>query len=185
MSYQGKSIPDGQVPDWVRSWLAGCQHVEHMLSFSAFMVLIAVVFADVVSRELAGTGLHWAREVGVFANFVVVMVGFGLASASGSHLRPRFADRWLPAAWDPALKRIGEALMAVFCAGFALVAIMVVAETRELGERSSVLRLAIWPLQALIPVVFALGAARHALYAAFPGVRPAQTPVQATAASPE
>ena len=72
---------------------------ERWITGSAFVLLIVIVFADVAVRELTGAGLHWARQAGVYANIFVVMLGFGLASASGSHLRPRFADHWLPASW--------------------------------------------------------------------------------------
>ena len=112
---------------------------EKGLSLAAFVVLITVVFADVLSRELTGTGLHWAMQIGVYANYVVVMLGFGLASASGSHLRPRFADRWLPRAWDPLLEHLQEACMSLACLAFAVLAAVVVGETRALGDRSPVL----------------------------------------------
>lgn len=149
---------------------------EKGLSFVAFLVLIAVVFADVLSRELTGTGLHWAMQIGVYANYFVVMLGFGLASASGSHLRPRFADRWLPRAWEPLLERLQEALMALVCLAFAVLAGMIVGETRMLGDRSPVLGNLVWPLQILMPLVFTLAGIRHGLYACFPGLRPAQEP---------
>ncbi len=142
----------------------------------AFLVLIAVVFADVMSREITGTGLHWARQAGVYANIVVVMLGLGVASARGAHLRPRFADPWLPARWDPALDRIQDGLMALFCLGFAIVAIGVVMQSYELGERSAVLRLVVWPVQAIIPAVFLVAAFRHGAYATFPRLRPPGSP---------
>ncbi len=154
------------------AWLAGCGRFERAVSFVAFCLLIVVVFADVLSRELTGTGLHWARQVGVYANLVVVMFGLGLASATGAHLRPRFADGWLPASWSPWLTRIAELLMAVFCAAFAIVAADVVVETWRLGVRSTVLRTVVWPVQAVIPLAFALAAVRHALYACYPALRP-------------
>lgn len=136
------------------------------------MVLIAVIFADVVSRELTGTGLHWARQAGVYANLFVVMFGIGIASAHGAHLRPRFADHWLPSEWEPALVRIQEGLMAAFCLGFAGVALWVVMDSYALGERSVALRIAIWPFQALIPLVFLIAAFRHTAYAAYSSLRP-------------
>jgi TRAP-type C4-dicarboxylate transport system permease small subunit len=152
--------------------LARIGEAERFLSFTAFMVLIAVVFADVVSRELTGTGLHWARQAGVYANLFVVMFGIGIASAHGAHLRPRFADHWLPSGWEPALVRIQEGLMAAFCLGFAGVALWVVMDSYALGERSVALRIAIWPFQALIPLVFLIAAFRHAAYAAYASLRP-------------
>ena len=154
------------------AWLAGCGRAERGITFAAFLVMICVVFADVLSRELTGTGLHWARQAGVYANIVVVMFGIGLASADGAHLRPRFADGWLPAAWSPALDRIAEWLMAAFCLAFAIVAFGVVAETFQLNERSTVLRTLVWPVQAVIPLVFLLAAVRHFFFGLYPEFRP-------------
>lgn len=158
--------------DWTAKILNRVGAAERVLSFAAFMVLIAVIFADVVSREVAGTGLHWARQAGVYANLFVVMFGIGIASAHGAHLRPRFADHWLPARWEPGLIRVKEGFMAVFCLGFAALAALVVMDSYAFGERSVVLRIAIWPFQAIIPLVFLIAAFRHGAYAAFASLRP-------------
>jgi TRAP-type C4-dicarboxylate transport system permease small subunit len=152
---------------------------ERALSFTAFLVLIFVVFADVVSREFSGTGLHWARQAGVYANIFVVMFGIGLASAHGAHLRPRFADGWLPARWAPGLVRVQEGLMAIFCLGFALLAASVVIDSHALGERSVVLRIVIWPIQAIIPLVFLIAAFRHGAYGVFSALRPTEDVLEA------
>lgn len=167
------SRPGSGGPAWAVGWLRVCGGFERATTFSAFMLMVAVVFADVATREISGTGLHWARQVGVYANLVVVMLGIGLASADGAHLRPRFADGWLPAAWDPWLTRISEALMAVFCLVFAWVAAGVVADSLAMGERSAVLRVVVWPVQAVIPFAFGLAALRHAIYALYPALAPA------------
>ncbi len=145
---------------------------ERWISCVAFAVLITVIFTDVVSRELTGSGMHWARQVGVYANIFIVMAGFGLASASGDHLRPRFADGWLPARWDVVLTRLQEGVMALFCLAFAVVAVQVVAETYSMQERSVVLRVVVWPFQVVIPAAFAVAAVRHAIYALRPQLRP-------------
>ena len=128
--------------------------IERGLTTAAFAVLILVVFSDVVSRELSGAGLHWARQAGVWANVVVVMFGLGVASAGGAHLRPRFADGWLPARFAPQLERLQDAGMAIFCLVFAAIVLDVVVESFALSERSVVLRIVIWPIQAAIPVAF-------------------------------
>jgi len=158
------------------------QIIEQAVTFAAFIVLTGVVFADVVAREISGSGLYWAREVGVYANVVVTLLGLGLASAAGKHLRPRFADRWLPSAWDGWLEHIEEALMALFCAGFCYLATRLVLETFELDERSLVLRGAVGPIQAVMPVAFAVACMRHSLYAVFPALRPAERGEGAAAA---
>ena len=152
---------------------------ERVVTFSCFLVLIAVVFADVVSREVGGTGLHWARQVGVYANLLVILFGIGLASAAGAHLRPRFADHWLPARWSGALERIQDGVMALFCIGFAVVATGVVVDGYFLGERSAVLGTLIWPLQAVLPLVFAVAAFRHGAYALYPTLRPVSADAEA------
>lgn len=148
------------------------ERIERVVTFGCFLVLIAVIFADVVSREVVGTGLHWARQVGVWANLFVVMIGIGLASAAGTHLRPRFADHWLPARWSGTLDRIQDGLMAVFCCGFAVIATGMVHDGWLLGERSAVIGIVVWPFQAIIPVVFALATFRHGAYALYPALRP-------------
>ena len=52
---------------------------ERNVTFLAFGVLVFVMFSDVAFREITGTGLHWSRQVGVYANLFVVMFGLGVA----------------------------------------------------------------------------------------------------------
>lgn len=156
-----------------RALLSAVGSAERAITFCAFLVLIAVLFGDVVSRELTGAGIIWARQVGVYANLFLTLVGIGVASAEGAHLRPRFADRWLPAAWDPALERLREVLMAAFCVAFAFLAALAVAETRALGERTAMPAWLVWPFESVIPVVFLVAGLRHGLYACWPALSPA------------
>lgn len=159
----------------VATLLRGLGRVERVITTTAFWALVALVFADVVARELTGAGLHWARQAGVYTNIVVVMLGLGLASESGAHLRPRFADHWLPRSWAPVLQRIQHALMAAFCLGFAAVALGMVLESVMLAERSAALRIQVWPIQSIIPLAFGIAFLRHGLYALFPALAPDDT----------
>jgi TRAP-type C4-dicarboxylate transport system permease small subunit len=152
--------------------LDGFRWFEGGLTFLAFVVMVVVVFGDVMVREITGSGLLWARQVGVYGNIFVVMLGFGLASANGLHLRPRFADNWLPKRWDGALTRLQEGLMALFCLCFAVLAFQVVTETYELNERAVVMRFVIWPIQAVIPLAFTIATVRHGIFAIWPVLRP-------------
>lgn len=152
--------------------LALLQRAEKGIVVLAFAGMVAVVFADVLARELTGVGLPWARQAGVYFNIFVVLFGIGLASAAGSHLRPRFADGWLPARWEPQVSFLAEALFALFCLAFALVSLTVVTESAALDERSELLRLPVWPVQAVIPLVFLIAALRHGIYAWRPALRP-------------
>jgi TRAP-type C4-dicarboxylate transport system permease small subunit len=152
--------------------LAGLQRCEKLLLGAAFAVLVLVVFADVVSRELYGAGLYWASRTGVWANVIVVMTGFGLASAGGAHLRPQFADNWLPERWSPLLATLQHLLMALFCLALGLLAGRVVLGSFQLGELSIDLFLPIWPVQLFLPLAFMAAFLRHFLYACYPALRP-------------
>lgn len=152
--------------------LRGLDRVERVATTCAFLALIAAMFMDVLSRELTGVGLHWARQAGVYANVFVVMFGLGLASTGGTHIRPRFADNWLPARWGPVIERLQDGLMSLFCLFIASLGGQLTWESIRLGERSTLLPVAIWPVLAAIPVAFFLVGLRHAIYAAWPGLRP-------------
>ncbi len=148
--------------------------MEVTVTTAAFAVLILVVFADVVVRRVTGSGLVWAREVGVFANIVLCIVGIGLASASGSHLRPRFVDGWIPRGWASAITRIQELLTSLAFIVLTILALQVLRDTITLDDRSEVLRVAIWPVQLCLPFAFGLAALRHALYAVRLDLRPVE-----------
>ncbi len=163
------------VSDAVQGCLVWLGRFERGVTGVAFLVLIVAVFLDVLNREITGTGLHWARQVGVYANVFVVMFGLGLASAGGTHLRPKFADNWLPQRFSPWLERGTDLGMALFSAAFAVLATLVVSESVQLQERSVALRMAIWPFQAVVPLAFTLAACRHLAYATWPELRPPES----------
>ena len=146
--------------------------IEKWMTFTAFLILVVVMFADVAIRELSGTGLHWSRQIGVYANLFVVMFGLGVASSESAHLRPKFADNWLPESWNPILERFQEGLMCLFCLVFSIVATQVVIETFNDDVQSMVLRIAIWPFQAIIPIAFFMTSIRHLIYTMYPNLRP-------------
>ncbi len=170
-------------PPAMQRLLLRLQAAERGITFVAFCVMIAIVFADVAVREVTGSGLHWARQIGVYANIFVVMLGFGLASAEAAHLRPRFADSWIPRRLERFMPHVQEGLMSLFCIGVAVIAAGVVLETFELQERSVVLRLLVWPIQAVIPLAFVIAAFRHGCYAIWPALAP-QPPSNLEAAAP-
>ena len=164
-------MPDGLPLGLLRK----IRRVEKIICITAFVLLIAVVFADVLSREASGAGIYWASRVGVWANVFVVLAGFGLASADGAHLRPRFADNWLPASFSPALEFMQHLVMSLFCIAIGGLALSVVLGSYQLREVSLDLYVPIWPVQALLPLAFFTAAIRHGLYAFVPALRPAET----------
>ena len=171
-----------QAPASVHALMRGLQKAEKGLAIGAYGVLVAGVFADVLSREFTGGGLFWASQVRVWANVIVVMAGFGLASADGAHLRPRFADNWLPQSWQPVLHTLQHVCMALFCLAIGLLASRVVFGSWQLGEVSIDLFLPVWPVQLFLPLAFLDAALRHLLYAGYPALRPTE---QSALAIPE
>lgn len=156
----------------MKALLAAMRRAEVVLTTAAFVVLIAVIFGDVLMRRITGSGIVWAREVGVFANIVLTIIGIGLASADGTHLRPRVFDRLVPRSLDPAMTRIQESLTAIAFGVLAWIAFSVVQETIALDDRSIVLRWAVWPIQICLPLAFTAGFVRHGIYALDPTLRP-------------
>ena len=156
----------------IKKTLTVMTRFEKGITFVAFALLVIVMFTDVAIRELTGAGLHWSRQLGVYANLFVVMFGLGVASSEGAHLRPKFADTWLPKNWDPVLIRVQEGIMSFFCLCFTIIASQVVIETFHDDVQSVVLRIVIWPFQAVIPLAFFMTSIRHLLYTIDPKNRP-------------
>ena len=161
--------------------LAGLLKLERWVALIAFAVMATVVMVDVASREFTGTGISGAPRVAVYAMIVTALISFGLASGTGRHLRPKFVDRYQPKAWEGWLTRAQEGIMAAFCLTVAIVAVDVVRETYALAEMSRMLRIAIWPMQTVIPIAFFIGAVRHGLYALYPEIRPKPKEVEPVA----
>lgn len=155
-----------------RRFLEVLTRIERVLAVSLFAFMALIVMADVVSREITGLGVNGAPRLAVYAFILMAMISFGLASQSAEHLRPRFVDTLFPDAWEGVLQRAQEWLMALFCITFAWIALGVVAETKELGEVSRSLKIAIWPMQAVFPLVFFIAAIRHGLFALYPDLKP-------------
>jgi C4-dicarboxylate transporter DctQ subunit len=144
---------------------------EQTMCFLAFLLMAASLMGDVLKREFTGSGWFGAPQVGVVGMIVVAYMGIALASANGSHFRPKFADPLL-ARWDSAANRIGEFGFAAFCFFMAYVALNVAIESYELDDVSAVLRWPIWPVQGVIVLGFGLVGVRHTLYGIFLDLRP-------------
>jgi len=154
------------------SFLALLLRTEKAVVLLSFAIMALVIIADVLARMTVGTGFAGAPRIAVFAMIITSFVSFGLASAEGRHLRPKFLDTLLPAQWNPVIDRLQELLMATLCFVFALYAVAAVRETFVLNEVSRMLRIILWPMQAVIPLVFFIASLRHSLYGLYPALRP-------------
>lgn len=157
---------------WTKAFLDRLRVIEQSLCFIAFLIMAGALIYDVLKREITGSGAFGAPQVGVVGMIVVSYIGIGLASAAGSHYRPRFADNLLPKSFEPLLIRLGEFGFAAFCGFIAFVATKVSIESYNLDDVNAVLRNPIWPVQAIIAAGFGLVALRHFLYGVFPALIP-------------
>ena len=148
------------------------RRIELLIAVTAFILMVVVAFIDVALRETTGTGLDGAREAAVLLMILLVMSGFGLATASGRQLRPRFADGLLPARWQPGVQRCGDALSAMIFASLGMLAWFFVAESIHLGEATPVLRIPSWLIQMVFPLAFGQAMLRHLIYFARPDLKP-------------
>jgi len=155
-----------------RTFLRYLRIIEQTLCFIAFMIMAGALIYDVLKREITGSGAFGAPQVGVIGMIIVAYVGIALASANGSHFRPRFADGLL-IKYDKIANRIGEFGFSIFCFFMAYVATNVTIESHELADVSAVLRWPIWPVQSVMVLGFGLVAIRHFLYGTFYELRPA------------
>lgn len=152
--------------------LAGMLTLERTAAVILFAVMTLIMMVDVGLREVRGVGVHGASQIAVYCFVALSMIGIGMASATASHLRPKFVDRFFPERFEPLMKRIQESLMTAFCLAIASVATGVVAETYRLEEVSPALRIEIWWIQAVIPVVFYMAAVRHLIFTLYLDLKP-------------
>ncbi len=156
----------------VKVFLNGLRIFQQGLCFAAFLGMAGCLMYDVLKREITGSGAFGAPQIGVIGMIVVSYIGVGLASAAGSHYRPRFADNAFPEKYRQMLDRIGEFGFALFCAFMAFVATKVTLESLELNDVSPVLRWPIWPVQSTIAIGFGMVAVQHLLYGIYLELKP-------------
>lgn len=148
--------------------------IEMGIAFVAFIAMVGALAADVIGREILGHGVFGAVKFGVYALIYCAMAGFGIATASGSHLRPKFLDGITPSFLDGPVTRAGQfasagILLMLAYAGWTFVAFGMMIE-----ERDVTLDWLIWPIQAAIPIGFVLSALRFIAYGIWLDLKPAE-----------
>jgi TRAP-type C4-dicarboxylate transport system permease small subunit len=155
--------------------LKALQRLEQVGTTLAFVVMVGVLAWDIAGRELLGGGKIWATPIAVYANVFMAFIGIGIASAHGTHLRPRFFDGLAPKTLAPAFDRFTDAGFALFAVGAGVLCWQVVQESIQLQETDPVLQWQVWPFQVILVAAFALTAIRHTLYTLWPALRPAES----------
>ncbi|SDD52655.1 TRAP transporter small permease [Ruegeria marina] len=158
-----------------RSALALLLSSEKALAFCTFVVMLGALIADIVGREVFGQGVFGFVRVAVYALILCALVGFGIATATGGHLRPKFLDGVLAGPVETAGVRAGQVVSALILLMLAKASWDVANFSREIGERDVTLGWLVWPMQVSMPIAFTLSALRHAAYAVWPDLSPIES----------
>ena len=155
-----------------KSVLAAILAAERTLAFGSFAVMLTALIVDVLGRELLGQGVFGSVRVAVYGLIICALAGFGIATATGAHLRPKFLDRLLPRKHERVGVRIGQLVSVAILLTLAKASWDLASFTREINERDVTLGWLVWPMQMAMPAAFFLSAVRYMAYAIFPNLTP-------------
>ena len=156
----------------IRRLLKWLWYVEATVCVVAFSVAAVALIADVLGREFFGDGIFGAQRVAVWATAIAGLVGFALVTAERGHLRPQFADGWIPARFNTHMDRFAELVSAAICIYLGTYAIEFVQSSAQLGERGLAIPILVWPIQIILPWMFFSSALRHIVFAIWLELRP-------------
>lgn len=158
----------------INDWIV---RIEKSIAFAAFVLMLGALAADVIGREIFGHGVFGAVKFAVYVLIYCAMAGFGIATATGSHLRPKFLDKAVPEALTSLALRLGQFASAAILLTLAWAGLTFVELGMMLEERDVTLDVLIWPVQLAIPVGFALSALRHIFYGIWLDLLPTESAV--------
>ena len=101
-------------------WLAKCE--IFVAVFALLSVAVALV-ADVVGREIFGSGIFGSQRYAVFNNAIAGLIGFAIVVHLGGHLRVSVIDSLFPAKWQVPMGRVADLLSACICLFFCYFAV--------------------------------------------------------------
>ncbi|MEY8828636.1 TRAP transporter small permease [Sedimentitalea sp. XS_ASV28] len=162
---------------FAKSLIEWIVRIEKAIAFAAFVLMLGALAADVIGREVFGHGVFGAVKFAVYVLIYCAMAGFGIATATGSHLRPKFLDDAIPASLSSVAVRLGQFASAAILLTLAWAGLTFVESGMLLEERDVTLDVLIWPVQMAIPIGFSLSGLRHIIYGIWPDLLPAESAV--------
>lgn len=152
--------------------LVWMQRVESLVAAVAYALVAGLLLGEIVARELLTSSIWGSQKMAVFASIMAGFIGLTLTTGTNGHLRPQFADRWLPLAWDGNLNRLGDLLSCLIYVALAVISLGYVSETRANGDQAAVLYWTLWPLQMILPYAFLSAGIKHLIFAVRPDLKP-------------
>ncbi|NQU65080.1 MAG: TRAP transporter small permease [SAR324 cluster bacterium] len=146
--------------------------IEAFVAAFAYGLLAIAVFSDVVLREILSTAVLGTQRFAVYTSIIAGFLGVCLAAAGGMHMRPRVADNWLPAAWNPGINRASNLVTSFIFAVAGYFAVLFWHTGFEMGDTAPVLDWPLWPIQIIVPYALFSTALRYLLFVIFPALNP-------------
>lgn len=138
---------------------------EKVLAVLAFIAMLLALLADIIGREVFGQGVFGSVRFAVYAMIMCAMAGFGIATASGAHLRPQFLDFVAQGRAEMPARRLGQLASVAILVMLAIASLEMIAFSRTIEDHDLSLGWLVWPIQLILPVAFMLSAVRHLIYA--------------------
>ena len=149
------------------------QRVESVIATIAYAIVAGLLLGEIVAREVFASSIWGSQRMAVFAAIFAGFLGLTLTTGVNGHLRPQFADRWVPERFDSMVSRFGDFLSAFIFLTMAWFAASYVGETYANGDQAAVLYWTLWPLQLVLPYAFISCAVKHIVFGLDPALKPA------------
>jgi TRAP-type C4-dicarboxylate transport system permease small subunit len=156
----------------MKAFLDWLLKVESVVAAIAYVIVTALLLGEIVAREVFLTAIWGSQKMAVFAAIIAAFLGLVLATADNVHLRPQFADRWIPQQFSGVADRLGDFISAAIFAAMGITASAYLYDTYANGDRAAVLYWPLWPIQLILPYAFYSCALRHLAFAIRPGLKP-------------
>lgn len=156
----------------MKTFLDRLTKAESVVAAIAYLVVTGLLLGEIIAREVFGTSIWGSQKMAVFAAIFAAFLGLSLATAANVHLRPQFADAWIPKRFWPFVERFGDVLSAAIFGAMGVVATMYLSDTIINGDRAAVLYWSLWPIQLILPYAFYSSALRHVAFAYRPSLKP-------------
>jgi len=152
--------------------LKALNRIECFLAAFGLLIVAGLLLADVLGREIFGSGIYWAPRLASYFTTVAGMLGFSIVVSAGGHLRPKFADGIFPESWNQGVNRLADLISFGLLAFLFWHSAIFVWTTADMGTRAIALNTPVWIVQIVVPYVFASAALRYLFYAVNPDYRP-------------
>jgi len=160
-------------------FLQGLFKFEAVLASTCYACVALALILDVASRELFSHSIFGIQRIAVFMVIATSYMGMGLAAGQNKHLRPRFADNWLPPTWQPYIARISDLVSALLFFSMGMVCLELVLTTYQWQDQASMINIPLWTIQWVMPYGFFSTALRYGAFSMSPDLKPQEAGAEA------